>query len=157
MKKFLISDTKSNMKIVICGSIDFTEKIKEFADKLIEIGHEVEIPRYSQKIVNGDLTMEEFLKVKNERGDFEFRQQSNEDLILRYYNLINETDAILVINMDKKGIENYIGGNTFLEMGFAHVLGKKIYLYNDIPQMMYTDEIKAMAPMIILENLELIK
>jgi len=46
----------------------------------------------------------------------------------RYYEIIKECDAILVLNLEKNKIKNYIGGNTFLEMGFAHVLNKKIYL-----------------------------
>ena len=34
-------------------------------------------------------------------------------------------------------------------MAFAHVLGKKIYLCNPIPEMSYTDEIVALQPVII--------
>ena len=37
-------------------------------------------------------------------------------------------DAVLVLNYDKKGIKNYIGGNTLMEIGFAHVLNQKIFL-----------------------------
>ena len=44
----------------------------------------------------------------------------------------------------------YIGGNTFLELGFAYVLNKKIFLYNPIPDIHFFDtEIKAMKPTII--------
>lgn len=72
--------------------------------------------------------------------------------IRAYWKIIRESDAVLVANFDKKGIKNYIGGNTFLEMGFAHVLGKKIFLLNGIPKMIYTDEIKAMQPAVINGN-----
>ncbi|PIQ72596.1 hypothetical protein COV86_01990, partial [Candidatus Roizmanbacteria bacterium CG11_big_fil_rev_8_21_14_0_20_35_14] len=44
----------------------------------------------------------------------------------------------------------------FLEMGFAHVLHKKIYLLHPIPEMGYTTEIIAMQPILLegkLENL----
>jgi predicted RNA-binding protein with PUA domain len=34
-------------------------------------------------------------------------------------------------------------------MGFAHVLGKKIFLLNDIPEISYKDEIKMMQPIIL--------
>jgi hypothetical protein len=57
--------------------------------------------------------------------------------------------VVLVLNMEKKGIKNYIGGNVFLEMGFAHVLNKKIYLYNDIPESLFKDEIIAMQPTVL--------
>ena len=42
-------------------------------------------------------------------------------------------------------------------MGFAHVLNKKIFLFNDIPDMFYKDEIKAMNPIIIDRDLTKIK
>ena len=70
-------------------------------------------------------------------------------MIKRYYKIIQNSDAVLVLNFDKNGIKNYIGGNTFLEMGFAYVLNKPIYLVNPIPDMIYTDEIKAMQPKIL--------
>lgn len=136
------------MKIVICGSIDFTPKIKEVADMLTERGHEVDIPLTSQRILNGELTMEEFKKEKQQNGDGAFRK-IKDDVIKRYYDLIKVSDAILVLNFEKNGATNYIGGNTFLEMGFAHVLSKPIYLYNDIPDTSYTDELVAMQPVVL--------
>ena len=144
------------MKITICASINFTPKIKEIAEKLSELGHEVEIPKYSQKIINGEITLEKFAAIKQKQGDMVFRK-SGEDLIKRYYIIIKNSDSILVINMDKNGIENYIGANTFLEMGFAYILNKKIFLLNNIPDMHCKDEILAMSPIIINGDLEKIK
>ena len=145
------------MKIVICASISFTSEIKEVANKLRELGHEVEIPFYSQKIIEGRISLEEFEKIKQKNGDIEFRKKAKKDLIKRYFKIIKDSDAILVLNLDKNGIKSYIGGNTFLEMGFAHVLNKKIFLFNDIPDMFYKDEIKAMNPIIIDRDLTKIK
>jgi len=42
-------------------------------------------------------------------------------------------------------------------MGFAHVLHKKIFLLNDIPDLSYTDEISAMRPICLNGKLEDIK
>lgn len=39
-------------------------------------------------------------------------------------------------------------------MGFAHVLGKKIYLLNPIPEMEYTSEILFMEPAVLNGDLE---
>src|SRR3989339_339724 len=139
------------MKIVICGSINFTPKIKEVSEQLINLGHEIDIPLTSQRIINGELTLEEFEKEKN--GDGAFRESAmrkiKDDVIKRYYKKINESDAILVLNIEKKGVKDYIGGNTFLEMGFAHVLDKKIYLFNNIPESSFKDEIVAMQPIVL--------
>ena len=74
---------------------------------------------------------------------------------------IREMDAVLVLNLDKEKAgetkKNYIGGATFLEMYDAFRLGKKIFLYNDIPTGMLYDEIEGFNPIIINGNLELIK
>jgi len=92
----------------------------------------------------------DFIKVKNQSGDSGFRAIANEDLIKRYYRLIGQSDAILVVNIDKKGIKNYIGGNTLMEIGFAHVLNQKIFMWNSIPDMPYCKtEIEAVKPIII--------
>jgi len=137
------------MKIIICASVDLTPRIKEIKESLEAMGHLVSIPYMSERIIAGDLSLEEFLAVKEKEGDTSFRQGAKEDVIKRYYNLIREADAILVLNEDKKGIKNYIGGNTFLEIGFAYTAEKKIYLYNPIPEISYSDEIKAMSPLIL--------
>lgn len=144
------------MKITICSSIDFTYEVKEIADKLEKIGHEVEIPLTSQKILRGELTLEDFKKEKEENGDG-FVRKVKDDVIRRYFEIIKNSDAVLIVNLPKKGIDNYIGGNTFLEMGFAHVLRKKIYLLNPIPESSYRDELVAMQPVVLDGDLEKIK
>jgi len=40
-----------------------------------------------------------------------------------------------------------------IEMAFAYVLNKKIFLLNPAPRMSYSDEIEAMKPIIINEDL----
>lgn len=75
------------------------------------------------------------------------------DFIREHFKKIEASDAILVLNYDKKGIPNYIGGNTFLEIGLAFWLGKKIYLLNPIPEMDYKTEMHAMQPVVLHGNL----
>ena len=74
---------------------------------------------------------------------------------------ISNMDAVLVLNLDKEKngliIKNYIGGATFLEMYDAFRLGKKIYLYNDMPKGMLFDEIEGFGPIIINGELSLIR
>ena len=55
----------------------------------------------------------------------------------------------MIYNNTKNKIENYIGGNTLIEMAFAHILNKKIFMHNPIPNMNYKDEIEAMQPIVI--------
>ena len=145
------------MEIVICASISFTYKVKELADILSGYGYKVEIPFMSQKILSGEVSIEKFLSTKEKEGDLQFRKKSEEDLIKRYFRLIKGADAVLIVNVEKNGMKDYIGGNTFLEMGFAHVLDKKIFILNGIPECSYKDEIVAMQPIILDGDLSKIK
>ena len=113
------------MKISICGSLEFTPEIKKFADTLEAQGHEVIIPHGSRLILAGEKTAEQ---IRAEGAT----QKASADVIRYYYGEIKESDAVLVLNYERKGIPNYIGGNTFLEIGFAHVLDKKVFLLNSI-------------------------
>ena len=71
------------------------------------------------------------------------------DLIRTHYEKIKISDAILVLNEDQPGKPNYIGGNSFLEMGFAHVLDIPIYLMQQVPNSNYRSEMLAMDPIVI--------
>ncbi len=142
------------MKIVICGSVEFTPRMKKISDELHKKGHETYLPLTAEKIIAGEISLEDFKKEKDTNGDFAFRKRTGEDLIKKHYNLISDCDAILVVNIKKDDQKNHIGANTFLEIGFAHVLGKKIYILNEIPENIYTDEIKAIQPIILHGDLD---
>ena len=118
------------MRIVICGSMSSIRDMVAAKKKLLQRNHRVTLP----KTLDGE-TDHESTKNKIEH-----------DLIRGYFKEIESADAVLIVNVEKRGIPSYIGGNSFLEMAFAHVLNKKIFLLNDIPDMIYTDEIEAMQP-----------
>jgi hypothetical protein len=65
-------------------------------------------------------------------------------------------DAVLVLNFEKDGQSNYIGGATFLEMYDAFRANKKIFLYNAIPEGILTDEIIGFGPILIGGDLAMI-
>jgi hypothetical protein len=71
--------------------------------------------------------------------------------------IVAANDAVLVLNFEKHGQQNYVGGATFLEMFKAFDLGKKLYLYNPIPENMLTDEITGLRPVVIEKDLSLIE
>jgi len=135
------------MKITICGSLNFTHEIDNLRKKLEELGHDVTVPISSEKILKGEFSLDE-IKREKEEGKFSERAIKM-DAIRVYFEKIQEADAIVVANFDKKDISHYIGGNSFLEMGFAHVLNKKIFLLYPIPSMIYKDELEAMQPVIL--------
>jgi hypothetical protein len=146
------------MKITICGSIELSDKIINVAEKLEHMDMDVTIPYSTKRIRDKELTLEEYRRQKKENGgDLKMRHEAKFDLIKDYYHIIKNSDAILVLNFEKNGIKNYIGGNALIELGFARALNKPIYLYNPIPKMQYTDEIQAVEPIIINGDLSKIK
>ena len=129
------------MKIAICGSMQFTDKMMEVQKQLNDTGHEAFISSFGPSYVGK--TAEEIERLKLDH-------KNNFDAIREYWTVIKESDAILVLNYDKHGIANYIGGNTLMEIGFAHVLERKIFLLNPIPEIpYYQTEIEAVKPVIL--------
>ena len=97
-------------------------------------------------------------KTDEEKEAIKLDQKYNLDAIREFWKLMQEGNAILVMNFDKHGIKNYIGGNTLMEIGFAHVLNQKIFLFNPIPDIpYYKSEIEAVKPVVINGDLSLIK
>lgn len=124
------------------------EKAVKIKDELEKIGHIVFVVETNQKFIG---------KTDAEKEQIKLRQKYEDDAMRQHFNLIEKSDAILVLNYEKNNIANYIGGNSFLEIGIAYYLKKTIYLLNPIPKISYDTEIIAMKPIIIYENLKLIK
>ncbi len=139
------------MKITICGSSIFAKQMVEYRDQLIGLGHEVSLHEHYVRQAKGEM---KDLIGRMEREHALVKKEY--DYIRYHYNEIVNSDAILVLNFDKNGIKNYIGGNTLMELGFAYVSNKKIFLLNRIPDISYKDEIEAMEPVILNGNLSLI-
>ena len=133
------------MKITICGSVSNAKNFVEIYNKLKTMGHEPLMHEKMFGIADGtakaiiDRIGEDHAKLKREEG-----------FIKWWYDCIKRSDAILVLNYDKNNIKNYIGGNVLMEIGFAHVNDKKIFLLNPVPEeVSYADEIKAMVDIIL--------
>lgn len=129
--------------------MQFTEKILEVRDELIKLGHNAFVTDLHKALVG---------KTDEEKEKIKLHQKYNMDAIREFWRAMQGADAVLVLNYDKNGIKNYIGGNTLMEIGFAHVLNQKIFLVNPIPKIpYYKTEIEAVKPVILNGNLSLIK
>ena len=118
------------MKICICCSLAFTDEVKEIANRLHELGHEVLLPN---GVIIDAIYKADFDSIKAKRGN-------GYDFIREHFKKIEESDAMLVCNFTKNGIDNYIGANTFLEMGFAYYIKKPIYALNPLPDYKYIND-----------------
>jgi hypothetical protein len=137
------------MKIGVIGSMQFTEKMLDIRDELIRLGHDAFVTDLHKALVG---------KTDEEKEKIKLYQKSNMDAIRVFWKAMQGADAVLVLNYDKNGIKNYIGGNTLMEIGFAHVLNQKIFLLNPIPEIpYYKTEIEAVKPIVIYGDLSLVK
>jgi hypothetical protein len=134
------------MKITICGSMAFAKQMLEAEKKLQAMGHTCYLPEGTQEYAAG---------TRKKIGGLEgAKRKIALDLIKRHYLLIKKSDAILIINETKNRALYYIGGNAFLEMGFAHVLDKKIFVLNPLPtNEAIRQELEAMRPIVLNGNL----
>ena len=140
------------MKITICGSSAFKEEMLNYKQKLLELGHDVIVHPDYEAFVRGE-KKDLWNKIQKEHAT----AKKENNYIKWYYDAIVSSDGILVLNFDKKGIVNYIGGNTLMEIGFAHVNNKKIFLLNEVPDVSYTDEILAMYDIVLNGDLSKIQ
>lgn len=140
------------MKIFLICSKKFYNRIPEIEQGLIERGHTLQMPNCY------DDPDTEF---KMQQLGGEAHREFKAKMFKQSEDLIRGLDAVLVLNFDKEkdGIiyKNYIGGATFLEMYDAFRLGKKIFLWNDIPKGILYDEIDGFDPVIINGDLNLLK
>ena len=119
------------MKIALCGSIEFAAGMSTTADTLETMGYETYRPiPLAEEIDDNDPVV-------------------RRSLILDYFECIDQSDAVLLYNVAKKGIAGYIGGNTLLEASHAFSRGVGVFALHPLPDMSYTPEIAAMNPRIL--------
>jgi nucleoside 2-deoxyribosyltransferase len=142
------------MRIAICSSALFAKQSREIKEKLEKRGFEVFL--YPQKVeVNGKMIdVGEYHRMRKSNLTQELLKTKRK-LIDEHIEKIKNSDAILVLNLDKGEDRGYVGGNTFLEMGIAYCLGKKVFVWKRPSENLpYFEEIMALNPILIEENLE---
>jgi hypothetical protein len=126
--------------VFVCASRQFYDEVTRVRAELERRGHLVTLPNNFD-----DPGREARMK---DTDDDEFAAWKAEMLQLQAQK-VADNDAVLIVNLDKDGRANYLGGATFLELFKAWELGKKRFLYNPIPDGILHDEIAAMRPTVI--------
>lgn len=124
------------MKIAICGSMVHASAMMAAQETLEAQGYEIERPNVKEgEFVDGARAV---------LSDSDKRQYIDE-----HFAKIDASDAVLVINEAKNGVDGYIGGNTLLEIGRAYAQGLEIFLLHPVPEVSYSDEIRSMQPVVL--------
>lgn len=128
------------MKIFIICSKGFYNRIPELKKILEENEHTITLPNSYE-----DVGAEE----RHREVGYKEHSAWKSKMIKHSTKVIEDNDAVLVLNFEKNNMQNYIGGATFIEMYDAFRLNKKIFLFNNIPDGILKDEIIGFNPIVI--------
>ena len=134
------------MKIMLICSKAFYDRLNYFKSELENLGHHVYMPNCWD-------CPETEAKFRGTPEHSKFKAE----MYRKSERTISGIDGVLVLNFDKNGQKNYIGGATFLEIYDAFRHNKKIYFINDLPQGMLNDELIGFSPIVINGDLTKIK
>lgn len=131
--------SSSSKRVVLCGSMSSHAIMEAISRQLSSRGIRAVIPESDDKWAGvDDATMR---KVKRKAS-------------LKHFELIrnDSTDAILVVNVDKNGVSDYIGPNAFAEIAVAFAENRRIFLLHGMPHA-YADELEAWGAQCLHGNL----
>ena len=134
------------MKIFLICSKSFYDKVAFFKEQLESMGHNIVLPNCYD-------APETEAKYRGTKEHAAWKAS----MIKHSEEVIKNLDAVLVLNFDKNGQKNYIGGATFLEIYDAFRLGKKIFFINELPDGMLKDELIGFNPVILNGDLSYFK
>lgn len=139
------------MKITLCGSLMFIDDMCSARDALSALGHEVKLPPdFVDNGMGGQISVKDRYIASKVATIHDDKIWTMREMAMRnHFDKVEWSDAVLIINPEKKNIPGYIGANTLLEMGLAFHLKKPIYLYHQIPEIDYKEEILGMKPFVI--------
>lgn len=145
------------MRLTICSSARFAQESREIKKKLEEKGVEALLYPQMVKVKTKTMTVREFYAMRKKSLTEELLA-TKKGLMDEHIDKIKNSDAVLILNFDKPKSPGYIGGNSFLEMGVAYALGKKVFIWKrPTDTLPYYEEIMAMRPIMIEEDLEKVR
>lgn len=135
------------MRIFLIASRHLYNNVDNIKRKLEKMGHVITTPNGFGSPFKED-------EIRHDSKKF---VELKQELLLTDRKIVEANDAVLVLNYEKNGMKNYIGGSVLLEMYCAWSMGKKIFLMNPIPDNMLKDEITGLSPIIINGDLSKIQ
>lgn len=135
------------MIVTICSSANFYKDVVDLQTLLEKNGHRAIIPHTAEKMKkSGDYDVSHYKTWFADANDY----RKKATLMRGHFAEIEKGDVILILNNEKHGQANYIGGNVLIEMALAFYLKKPIYILNDIPEESpFLEEILGLQPIVL--------
>lgn len=139
------------MRIAICGSMTFAVEMVKVKASLEKLEHQCVLPHKLE-----ERSREEIHGITYAREVVERKLLC--DFIQAHFEEIKKSDAILILNYTRFGIDSYIGGDALMEIGFAYALQKKIFILNQVPNTIFSEqELLAVEAIVLNGDLNKIK
>jgi hypothetical protein len=139
--------TSAKPLITICSSANFYEQAGTIQEQLQNLGLEVIIPAMATKMKEtGDYEVSHYKTWYADPGDYHKKAA----LMHGHFDKVAKADAILVLNYEKNGRQNYIGANVLMEMALAFHMRKPIFILNEMPEdSAFEEELLGMMPIVL--------
>lgn len=151
---YLADGSKNIVKgtITICSSVNFYKQAVECQPILEKFGYKVIIPATAERMkLSGDYDVTHYKTWFSNSDDYHKKTA----LMKGHFDEVSRSDAILVLNYEKHGAHNYIGGNVLMEMALAFYLDKPIFILNEIPEKSaFLEEIIGLNPIVLHGSLD---
>lgn len=120
-----------------------------FAEDMLNVQKKLH-ERHFKTYIRQNAADPEKAKIESTLGQAAIELKLSQDFVSDRYAQITSSEAILVLNHHKAGVSGYIGANTLMELGFAHVHHRVIFLWDDPDSNSSSyPEIMAMRPHIL--------
>lgn len=141
--RFVQEFTPSPSDVAICGSMAHKTQWLEVVKQLEAKGVRVSTPDLSESTNWSALSDDEIIQQKGW-------------LIRRHFANIATAKTVLICNYEKNGTADYIGSNSFLEMGAAFIYDKPLFVLGGVPDQPNREEILALEPIVLNGNLDIL-
>ena len=138
---------KAKTIITICSSAAFYKQAIDIQDGLNNLGCEVIVPITATRMKeSGNFDVSHYKTWFANTKDYHMKAH----YMRTHFEKVEKADAILVLNYEKNGVQNYIGGNVLMEMSLAFWLNKPIFILNEVTEeSSFEEEIWGMEPILL--------
>ncbi len=145
-------ETTTKPLITICSSCNFYRQANDVKEQLEKLGVEVIVPRLAEEMkAKNDYEVSHYKTWFADPGDYGKKAELMHD----HFEEVKKADAVLVLNYEKHGKQNYIGPNVLMEMALAFDARKPIFIINEMPENTpFEEELRGMMPIILHSKVE---